>query len=235
MKEKETIMKTRPANSNELFTNVLSEPLPEARKANVQIIADDGNLTIDQLTNGEPVLASGTLQYFEKQGPPTRTLEVKDGHANLTVRGSRAQRPWFHLPWSACNGAHEWRIHLNPAISMDLLAHSGGGNVKLDLAGTTITSLSAVTGGGNIDVILPDILADLDVDINTGAGNATVQLPGGVEARIHASSGLGKVIVDPRFKKIAEKTYQSDGYDNAAQKVAIEATSGMGNVTISTR
>jgi hypothetical protein len=228
-------MKTRTANSNELLTYVLAEPLPEARIAKVEIKADDGNLMIDQLTNGEPVLASGSLQYFEKQGPPSRTLEVKDGQVNLTIRGSRAQRPWFHLPWSACNGAHEWQIHLNPAISMDLLTHSGGGNIKLDLAGTTITSLSAVTGGGNIDVILPDILTNLDVDVNTGAGNATVQLPGGVEARIHASSGLGKVIIDPRFKKIAEKTYQSDGYEESAQKVAIEATSGVGNVTISIR
>ncbi len=228
-------MKTRTANSDELLTYVLSEPQPEARKANVQIIADDGNLTIDQLTNGEPVLASGTLQYFEKQGPPSRTLEVKDGHANLTVRGSSTKQPWFRLPWAACNGAQEWHIHLNPDVSLDLLAHSGGGNVKVDLSGMALTSLSADTGGGNIEVVLPDILADLDVDTKTGAGNVTIQLPCGSEARVHASSGLGKVIVDPRFKKIAEKTYQSDGYDNAALKVAIEATSGAGNVTISTR
>src|SRR5512135_1320755 len=103
-------MKTQNARSNELLTYVLSEPLHEARKANVQIIADDGNLTIDRLTNGEPVLASGHLQYFEKQGPPARTLEVKDGQMNLIIRGSRSQRPWFHFPWSACNTAHEWRI-----------------------------------------------------------------------------------------------------------------------------
>ena len=228
-------MKTKNARSNELLTYVLSEPLPEARIANVQIIADNGSLTIDRLTSGEPNLASDQLQYFEKQGPPTQTLDVKDGQANLTVRGSRSERPWIRLPWAACNGAHEWQIHLNPDISMDLLAHSGGGNIRLDLAGTTLTNLSAATGGGNIDVILPELLTDLDVEVETGAGNATVQLPGGVEARIHASSGLGKVIVDSGFKLIAEKTYQSDGYDNADKKVSIKTTSGAGNVTISTR
>ena len=227
-------MKTK-TNSNQLLTYLLSEPLDGARIANVQIIADDGNLTIDQLTSGEPVLVSGQLQYFEKQGPPSRSLEVKDGQMNFTIRGSRSQRPWIHFPWSACNAAHEWRIHLNPTILMDLLAHSGGGNVKLDLAGTTLTSITAATGGGNIDVILPELLTDLNADINTGAGNVTIQLPGGVEARIHAESGLGKVIVDSKFKKIAEKTYQSDGYGEAAQKVAIEATSGVGDVTISSR
>lgn len=228
-------MKTKTANSNELLTYMLSEPPHEVGKANVQIIADDGNLTIDPLTNGEPVLLSGQLQYFEKQCPPARTLEVTDGQMNLTIRGSRSQRPWIHFPWSTCNAAHEWRIHLNPVISMELLASSGGGNVRLDLAGTTITSISAATGGGNIDVILPDILTELNADINTGVGNVTIHLPGGVEARIHAESGLGKVIVDSGFKMIAEKTYQSAGYDIADKKITIKATSGVGNVTISTR
>jgi hypothetical protein len=227
-------MKTQTA-SNELLTYDLSEPLPEARKAKVQIIADDGNLTIDQLNHGEQYLASGELQYFVKQGPPSRSLEVKDGQANLTVRGSRSQRPWFKLPWASCNGAHMWQIHLNPDISMDLLAQSGGGNIRLDLAGTTLANLSAITGGGNIEVTLPEIRTGMAVTVETGAGNATVQLPDGVEARIHAESGLGKVIVNPRFKKIAEKTYQSDGYENAADKVSIEASSGAGNVIISIR
>ena len=72
-------MKTKNANSNELLTYVVSEPLHEAKKASVQIIADDGNLTIDQLTNADQVLVSGHLQYFAKQGPPARALEVKDG------------------------------------------------------------------------------------------------------------------------------------------------------------
>ena len=228
-------MKTKTAHSRDLLTYLLSEPLHGARKAYVQVIADDGNLAIDPLTSGEPLLVSGQLQYFEKQGPPARTLEVKDGQMNLTIRGSRSQRPWIHFPWSACNAAHEWRIQLNPAISMDLLAHSGGGNVKLDLAGTTLTSISAATGGGNIDVILPDALTDLNADFNTGAGNLTIQLPVGVEARIHGESGLGKVIVDSKFKMTAEKTYQSDGYDHTGKKVTIKATSGVGNVTISIR
>lgn len=228
-------MKTRTANSNELLTYTLSEPSNGAKKAKVQIIADDGNLTIDSLITSEPVLVSGQLQYFEKQGPPARTVDFKDGQINLTIQGSRSQKPWIHFPWSACNAAHEWRVHLNPAISIDLPAQSGGGNIRLDLAGTTLTSLTAVTGGGNIDVILPHTLTSLDADIKTGAGNLTIQLPGGVDARIQAESGLGKVIVDSVFKMIAEKTYQSDGYDTAIHKVLIKATSGVGNVTISTR
>ena len=139
-----------------VLTNNLSEPLNGATTARVDIHAGDGNLTIDRLTGGEQLLASGTLQYLENQDLPARTLIASNGQATLTLRGSRAGQPWFHFPWAACNGATEWQIHLNPTISTDLTAHSDGGNVKLNLAGMAVSRVSADTGGGNLDIVLPD-------------------------------------------------------------------------------
>jgi hypothetical protein len=241
-----------------VLTHNLSEPLNGAKSATVDIDAGDGNLTIDQLASGEPVLASGTLQYLEKQGLPSRSLNISNGQADLTLRGEEGAQPWFRFPWSACNGATEWQIHLNPNVQFAISAHSDGGNVKLDFTGMHITRIAADTGGGNMDVVLPDNAADLDVAAKTGAGNVTVDigngitgssivnagsgagnvavhLPSGVAARIHASSGLGKVIVDPQFAKIDINTFQSADYDHAAIKIEITANSGAGNVSISTK
>ena len=86
-----------------------------------------------------------------------------------------------------------------------------------------------------MDVVLPDNAADLSVTAKTGAGNVTVSVPSGVAAKIHASSGLGKVIVDPRFSKLDDNTYQSPDYDAAANRVEITASSGAGNVSVITR
>jgi hypothetical protein len=58
-------------------------------------------------------------------------------------------------------------------------------------------------------------------------------MPGDVEAKIIASSGLGVVSMDPKFTKIAEKTYQSTGYETALHKVEIQASTGAGNVMVS--
>src|SRR5512139_1172253 len=204
-----------------ILTDNLSEPLSGATTGKVDINAGDGNLTIDRLTGGEQVLASGTMQYLEKQGPPTRTLVSSNGQATLTLKGSRGEQPWFRLPWAACNGATEWHIHLNPTVSSDITAHSDGGNVKLNLAGMAITRVSADTGGGNIDVVLPDNASGLNVKASTGAGNVVVLVPSGIAARIHASTGLGKVIVNSRFNKIDGNTYQSSDFDSAASKVEI--------------
>ena len=98
----------------------------------------------------------------------------------------------------------------------------------------SVIRLAADTGGGNIDILLPDTDSSMKVVAKTGAGNVTILLPDGIKARLHASSGLGKIILPPQFKKTGDKTYQCDGYEEFACKVEIEATSGAGNVIVNT-
>jgi predicted membrane protein len=139
------------------------------------------------------------------------------------------------LPWETCNEANEWRVHLNPAVSSDITAHSGGGNVKLDLTGMSVTRVAADTGGGNVEVVLPDNASCENVTAGTGAGNVVVHVPSGIAARVHATTGLGKVIVGSRFSQVDRNTYQSPDYDRAANKVEITLKSGAGNVSVETK
>jgi hypothetical protein len=241
-----------------VLTDDLVEPLNGATTAKFDIDTGDSNLTIDRLTGGEQLLAGGTLQYVESQDPPTRTLTSFLGHTTLTLRGGNAGQPWFRFPWAACNGATEWHIHLNPTVPSDITAHAGGGNVRLDLGSMAITQVSADTGGGNVDVVLPDNASDLDVTASTGAGRVgvdvgsgttgsntiyassgagevVVRVPSGIAARVEATSGLGKVIVDPRFSRVDKHTYQSPDYDGAADRVEITLKTGAGNASVNTK
>jgi hypothetical protein len=244
--------------AKKVLTQNLSEPLCGETTAKVDIHTGTGNLSLDRLANGEQVLASGTLQYIEGQDLPARSVDRSASQATLTLKASGAGQRLFRFPWAACNGATDWQIHLNPHVQSDITAYSGGGNVKLNLAGMAVTRVSADTGGGNMEVVLPDHAADLGVTARTGggnvsveigrgttgsstvcatsgAGNVVVRLPDGMAARIHATSGMGKVIVDSRFSPIDKNTYQSPDYEGGADKVEIEATSGAGNVTVTTR
>ena len=244
--------------AKKVLTDTFSEPLNGATTAKVEINVGDGNLTIDPLIGGESLLAIGTLQYLEKQRTPTRTLVSRDGQAALTLKGDGAGQSWFRFPWSACNGATEWEICLNPTVSFELIAHSDGGNVKLNLAGIAVTRVSAYTGGGNMEVVLPDNAASLNVSAQTGAGNVAVEsgsvlkgsnlinaksgagdvdvrIPSGVAARIHVTTGVGVAIMDPRFSKIDKNTYQSPDFDTAANKIEITIKSGAGNVSVNTK
>jgi len=244
--------------AKKVFVDQFSEPLNGTNKARIDIHAGNGNLTIDHLATSEPALANGNLQYLENQEKPVKTLVVNNGQATLTLKGSRAGQPWFHLPWQVCNGATDWQIHLNPTVLSDITAHSDGGNVRLDLAGMAITRVMADTGGGNMEVVLPDNATDLEVSARTGAGNVNVEvgdgitgsnivyansgagnvdvhIPSGIAARIHVTTGVGAAIVAPRFSKIDKNTYQSPEFDDAANRVEITIQSGVGNVSINTK
>jgi predicted membrane protein len=244
--------------AKKVFTDNLSEPLNGVTMAKVDVHVADGNLMIDRLTHGEQLLASGTLQYLEGQGLPTRSVNTVNGQSTLTLNAGLAGQPWFRFPWSACNGATEWQIHLNPSVQSDITARSGGGNVKLDLTNMALTRLTAETGGGNLDVVLPEHAANLRVTARTGAGNVTVEVghgirgsnlieagsgagnvvvsvPGDIAARIHATTGWGKVLMDPRYSQLDKDTYQSPDFDRAVDKIEITAKSGAGNVSVNSK
>jgi hypothetical protein len=212
----------------------LSEPLDGTTTATIEIHSDSGNLTIDKLAGGDPLLASGSLQYDDNQQPPTPSLNTRNGQATLSVDGRPSRRPWLHLPWAACNAATDWRIHINPAVPSAITARSGGGNVKVDLSGMSVTGVTAETGGGNVDVVLPDSVSGISVQAATGAGNVSVHVPDGIALRVHASSGLGKVSMDPRLSHLDRNTYESPDYEHAARKVEITVKSGAGNVSVET-
>ena len=142
-------MKTQTVVSKKkILTCNLLEPLCEATTAKVDIDTASGNLTIDTLTEGGPVLASGTLEYVENQQMPTRSVDISNGRATLTLKSISLGKPLFRLPWSGCIAATDWQIHLNPDVQADITARSGGGNVKLNLAGMTLTRAMADSGGG---------------------------------------------------------------------------------------
>ena len=79
--------------SKNVFADKLSVPLNGAKTAKFYINAGDGNLTIDRLRSGEPVLANGKLQYLETQGLPSRALIMSNDEATLTLNAGSAGQP----------------------------------------------------------------------------------------------------------------------------------------------
>jgi hypothetical protein len=217
------------------LTEDLAEPLGNATCAKLEVNAGDGHLTVDGLNGGEPLLVGGTLQYQEDQGAPTWSVSSLLEETTFTLEAAQARRQGPRLPWAGCNGLTEWSLHLNPDVSYDITALSNGGHLQLDLASLTVTRLVAGTGGGDIEITLPEDAGGLSVTAETGAGNVGVSIPANVVARIHASTGLGKVEVDSRFTSTGNGTYQSVGYDGAASVLELTVSTGAGNVTISSR
>ena len=116
-------------------------------------------------------------------------------------------------------------------------ADTGGGNVEMVLPENAANlSIIAKTGGGNVTVEIDrGITGSNIVEASSGAGNVVVRIPHGAVARVHASTGLGKVIIDPVLRNCGGNLYQSPDFDDAANMVEITVKSGAGNVIVETQ
>ncbi len=97
-----------------VYTYSLSEPLGATATAKADIDAGDGNLAIESLPGGQPMLVRGTLQYLENQGIPTHSVDMRNGLVTLTLKAGRNEQPRFRFPWAACNGAPSGRFNSTP-------------------------------------------------------------------------------------------------------------------------
>jgi hypothetical protein len=218
--------------SNKVLTHNLSEAIGNVAAADVDITPGDGNLVVDGHSGNEKELAGGTLQYLEKNGPPAWSVDTGSMPARFKIKSAGKGQHWLHLPWAACNGATNWHIHLNRRVISSVNAQSNGGNITLSLGGMPLTRVTAFTGGGNIELTIPDPGTTLSITAKSGAGNVIVHVPGNTAARIKATTGLGKLILGPRFLKTGRDSYQSLDYDTADRKIDMDLSSGAGNVAV---
>ena len=112
-----------------------------------------------------------------------------------------------------------------------LVAHTDGGNLEVTLPNDAANlRAEASTGGGNVNVIGRKMINTSVLNTHSGAGNVAVHVPEGMPASVHPSSGLGKMLVEPRFTKIDAETYDSPDYDAGINRLDITVTSGAGNL-----
>ncbi len=239
-----------------ILTQNLSVALGEATAASYDFDAATGNITIDTLPSSGQLLVGGTLEYNEGR-EPIQTVGMNNDLYTVAVSSDSVRIAGFGFAWQDCIVETNWQIQLNPEPASDITAYSGAGNINLNLAGMVLMHLAAETGGGNMDVVLPDNAFNLSAAVKSGAGNVTValgsgmtgsdsllatsgagnveiRLPVGVAALIHASTGSGKLMIDPQFVQIDDQTYQSAGYANAADKIELTLETGAGNVSVIT-
>jgi hypothetical protein len=65
--------------------------------------------------------------------------------------------------------------------------------------------------------------------LNPGVGQATVHIPSGMAARIHAGNGLGQTSEQDSFQRVGDNWFSPD-FDTAANRWELGVNSGIGAV-----
>jgi hypothetical protein len=197
-------------------------PLDGASSARVRIEHGAGRLSLDaSASHGE--LASGmfTGGLDFKTRPSRESMEV-------VMKVPQHSFPALFFP----GGGFQWDVGFNREVPLYFDINTGANEAHINLEELLVRELRLGTGASATRVIFPARAGYTRARIESGAASVHLIIPLDVVARIKVDSGLAGIDIDPRRFPRSGRLYESPGYESAQNKVDIEISTGVANVTI---
>ncbi|HSM59033.1 MAG TPA: DUF5668 domain-containing protein [Candidatus Sulfomarinibacteraceae bacterium] len=159
--------------------------------------------------------------------------------------------------WFTAEDGSGWNLQLNRNVPLDLRLDLSSGRAQLALSELTLDYLEIDGSSGSANVQLPPGEYEAHYDISSGSvtlslpesgqqvifidggsGSLTIQLPGSMEARIVVEDdGSGSFRPGSRFSRVGggtgdEGTWQTAGFQDAADRVTITLDISSGSVSV---
>ena len=243
------------AGDYEVKTASFSEPVGDARSAEVLLNLSVGRTTISPLRDSSNLIEAD-LTYvgeveFRTEGESHKVVELHH------VRGVQAQFPLDFLGWAAPGGELTWDIGLSPNVDLNLTIGGGVGDARIDLSGLQLTDLTVNSGVGTIALTIPatgeryaatinsgvgDFTltvaegAAVELDITGGVGGFTIDVPDEAAIRLEADTGLGDVSVPGWLAQVSgdddNGVWETENFSSAETPIRIQFDGGIGGLTI---
>jgi hypothetical protein len=202
----------------------IRQALGNATRARVVIEPGVGSLHIEALPESAN-LAEGIIHVQRKQRV-RRDFAVAGNTATFSVRGEGETFGPF-IGWS---DRPSWDLGLAPEVPLELEVGMGVGRADIDLTGLTVSNLKVSMGVGQTIVTLPDE-GRFQAKIEGAIGETVVVIPAEMAARIHVNTGLAARGLPASFQR-QDDVYTSPGYASADNRVDLEVSQAIGQVTI---
>jgi hypothetical protein len=200
-----------------------SVDLDNAQSVVAQLRMGTGELN---LTGGADALMEADFAYNVAEWKPEVIYDVSGETGELTVE--QGSDEGVRLGGEARN---EWDLRFNDEVPTELRVEMGAGESDLDLDSLTLTGLDLEMGAGKTTVDLTgDYGQDLDVSIEGGVGEATVQLPSEVGVRVRAEGGLGKINAEGLQREGG--SYVNDAYGDSEVILQVDVQGGVGQINL---
>jgi len=126
---------------------------------------------------------------------------------------------------------NEWTVQLADDVPIDLTIITGAGNSELNLGALELTNLSIQTGAGVTNVDLNGTWQhDLEVSIEGGVGELTVNLPAEMGVRVDKETALVNVNTDGLI--VDGNGYVNRAYGTAPYTLTLKLQAGVGSVVL---
>jgi hypothetical protein len=104
------------------------------------------------------------------------------------------------------------------------------GESDLDLTGLQVSDLNVSSGVGHTTVVLPEE-GRFRAKIDGAIGQTVVLIPAGLEARVRVDTGIAGSQLPANYRR-QDDVYTSPGYTGAENRVDLEVSQAIGNISI---
>lgn len=122
-------------------------------------------------------------------------------------------------------------IKLNPNPIWDIEVQTGATDLNFDLSKFKIKNLTLKGGAASFDVRLGNPISTTNVEVSTGASEVIISVPKSAACRITANTGLSDNTF-AGFDKKGDNSYETEGFDNAKNKILIHMSGGISDFKV---
>jgi hypothetical protein len=206
----------------------MTEEMGQTKRATYQLEFGAGSMNVSALSSGSTNLLEATLER-EENATIERNADRQGDLTRVTIRGHNTDP--VTRPGNV--GRTRMAVSLSPQTPSELRVNGGAGDLDLRLTALPITYFELNAGVGGSKIVLPQSAGRTSARVSVGIGGVDVTIPEGVAAQITVDKGIGGGDIDQsRFPKVGGDTYRSANYDNAANRVDLYVSGGIGGTTI---
>ena len=205
----------------------VAQALGGATQARVIIAPAVGSLRVESLAESDNLIA-GVIHPVSGENV-NRDFTVEDETATFTLQSAGSFGPFtpFFGSWG---GEPGWDLGLNGEVPLELEVSMGVGESDLDLEELQVSDLTVSMGVGQTTVVLPAV-GRFQAKIDGAIGQTVVVIPRGMEARVQVDTGLAGSRLPAGYRQ-QDDVYTSPGYASAEDRVDLEVSQAIGNVSI---
>lgn len=180
---------------------------------------------------GRYTLSGGTrdaLVEATSDGPGLELVRVDRSGEGATVELEHSTRGF--VPLGRTSTRVDLRVPADVRTRLDVSI--GAGTLEIDLREVQARDVRISSGAGTLRLELPRPSGELSIVVETGAGTVTVDVPGGVEARVAVTGGIAPLRATDRRFTVQGGVAETPGYASTRDRVSVVIEIGAGSVSV---
>lgn len=177
------------------------------------------------IRGGAQKLARADFTYNVERWKPDVSFHAAGGNADLNIDQPGGSHS--HMG----NTVYNWDLQLADDVPVEVTAHLGAGEARMDLGEMALRRVEVDMGVGELRMDLHGHpKRDYDVHIRGGVGEATVRLPRDVGVYASGHGGIGEIQVEGMRRQ--GDHWVNDAYDTAKVRIHVDVQGGIGSITL---